>query len=116
MPEDMSSITAIVLFFQTVGGAFSVSAGQAGFVNTLVNKLPVYAPNVDPAQVILTGATQIRTAFPVEDVAGIVLSYMAGIKVAFAISVGLIGLGFITSVSAPWGRINTEALKGGGAA
>jgi MFS family permease len=115
-PEDLSSITAIVLFFQTIGGAFSVSAAQAGFLNTLLKTVVVNAPGVDPSMVILTGATQIRTAFPPESVPGIILSYMAGIKVAFAIGVGLTGAGFLFTLCSKWGRINTAALKGGPAA
>jgi MFS transporter, DHA2 family, glioxin efflux transporter len=115
-PEDLSSITAIVLFFQTIGGAFSVSAGQSGFVNTLLNNVVVKVPGIDPSQVLLTGATQIRTAFPPEDTEGIIESYMAGVKVAFAIGVALTGVAFLITLCSRWKKINPEVLKGGPAA
>lgn len=56
---DLAEVTAILLFFQTVGGAFMVSAAQAAFVNVLVKVLPYSAPGVDPATVVSTGATDL---------------------------------------------------------
>ncbi|KAK1764303.1 major facilitator superfamily domain-containing protein [Phialemonium atrogriseum] len=115
-PSDMSSVTAIILFFQTVGGAFSVSAGQSAFVNRLLGQLPVSAPGVDPLQVILTGAAQIRQVFPADQVNGILEAYMSGIKASFAISVAFVGIAFLASLASRWRRLNKEALKAGGAA
>ncbi|OCK75830.1 MFS general substrate transporter [Lepidopterella palustris CBS 459.81] len=66
---DLAEVTAILLFFQTVGGAFMVSAAQAAFVNVLVKVLPYSAPGVDPATVIPE----------------ILVAYMRGLKIAFAI-------------------------------
>jgi len=47
---------------------------------------------VDPFKVIATGATQIRTAFPPDQVPHIIDAYMAGLKVVFAITVAIVGL------------------------
>ncbi|KAK4099579.1 MFS general substrate transporter [Parathielavia hyrcaniae] len=114
-PEDISSVTAIILFFQTVGGAFQVSAAQSAFVNTMLNRLPTAAPMVPPMMVLGTGATMIRTVFPEEVVPGILVAYMAGIKVALAIAIGATGVAFVVSLFANFRRLNTEALKSGGA-
>jgi MFS transporter, DHA2 family, glioxin efflux transporter len=35
-PSDLANASATTLFFQTIGGAFWVCAGQAAFVNTVV--------------------------------------------------------------------------------
>lgn len=117
--EDMSSVTAIVFFFQTIGGAFSISAAQSGFATRLIGRLAVTAPDVNPAKVFATGATQIRNGtFPPEQIPGIVLAYMAGIKVTLAIVVGLVGFTCLIALLVPWSPINKEALKeaGGGIA
>ena len=45
-PPDVSAATAILLFFQTMGGAFMVSSAQAAFTNTLVDKLAIYTPGI----------------------------------------------------------------------
>ena len=115
-PEDLAVTTALVMFFQTVGGAFILSGAQSAFVNQLLAKLPEYAPNVDPHIIIATGATQIRTAFPADQVPGILMAYMAGIKVTFAIATAAVGLAFVISIFSSWKRLNMEALKAAGGA
>ncbi|KAF2666273.1 MFS general substrate transporter [Microthyrium microscopicum] len=112
-PEDISSATAMVFFFQTIGGAFAISAAQSGFVNRLLGVLPTSAPGVDPMKVIATGATEIRHAFSAGDVAGIVQAYMAGVKVTFIIMIALCSTTIIAACMAPWKRINAESLSGG---
>lgn len=66
--------------------------------------------------VIGTGATQIRRVFPAEQVPTIVLAYMAGIKVALALVVALVGFTCVIVVFVPRARLNAEALKKSGGA
>ncbi|KAK3901419.1 putative HC-toxin efflux carrier TOXA [Staphylotrichum tortipilum] len=114
--DDISSVTAIILFFQTVGGAFWVSAAQSAFVNTMIGRLATSAPDVDPLVLLATGATQIRTVFPPELVPGIIVAYMAGIKTALAIAVGAVGVAFVVSLFSNFKKLNTDSLKNGGGA
>ena len=111
--SDIASISAVLLFVQTIGGSFFVSAGQAAFENTLVGSLATYAPSISPPQIITTGATEIRNVFPAEDVRGILLSYLAGLHVVFAMAVALAGVTLVVALFAPWRRINTNAAMGG---
>ncbi|GAB1313725.1 hypothetical protein MFIFM68171_03935 [Madurella fahalii] len=110
-PEDVSLVTAMVLFFQCIGGTAFVTAAQSAFLNKLVQTLPTTAPNVDPADMIATGATMIRIAFPADQVDGIVAAYMAGIKVALAIAIGGTGLGFLLALCGKWNRLNSAQVK-----
>ena len=66
--------------FQTIGGAGLVGAAQAGFVNQILNKLPSTAPGVNPAVVVTAGATELRTLFSGDELRGVIVAYMAGIK------------------------------------
>ncbi|KAH6850643.1 major facilitator superfamily domain-containing protein [Chaetomium sp. MPI-CAGE-AT-0009] len=115
-PDDISSVTAIILFFQTVGGAFMVSAAQSAFVNTMLTELAVSAPSVNPLVLLGTGATQIRNVFPADVVPGILVAYMAGIQTALAIALGAVGVAFVVSLFSHFKRLNTEALKTAGGA
>ncbi|TGJ81906.1 hypothetical protein E0Z10_g6841 [Xylaria hypoxylon] len=72
--QDLAATTAIVVFFQTLGGAFLVSAAQSAFVNQLITTLPRTAPTVDPVTVVMTGVTQLRVVFEPADVRGILLA------------------------------------------
>lgn len=114
---DLAEVTAILLFLQTVGGAFMVSAAQAALVNVLVKVLPHSAPGVDPATVVLTGATQLRKVFSADQIRGILVAYMRGLKISFAIGLASTGIAFIiVTLFQRWNRLNTAAIAGGGAA
>lgn len=69
-------------------------------------------PNVDPNLVALTGATQIRTAFPADAVPGVIQAYMDGLKVAFALAVAGAGISFLISLGSRWSKLNTKNLAG----
>lgn len=115
-PANLAEVTAILLFFQTVGGAFMVSAAQAALVNVLVKKLPRSAPGLNPLAVIGTGATDLRRAFPAE-IHGILVAYMRGLKISFAISLASTGVAFVViTVFQSYKRLNTAAIAGGGGA
>ncbi|PKS10139.1 hypothetical protein jhhlp_001889 [Lomentospora prolificans] len=111
-PGDVSSITAIVLFFQNFGGTAFVTVGQAAFANTLVNNLATAVPSVKPSTVIATGATAIRSVFDPADVPGIVQAYMAGVKVAFAIGIAAAGAAFATGMCGDWKADGKGGEKG----
>ncbi|GAB1314464.1 Efflux pump antibiotic resistance protein [Madurella fahalii] len=115
-PEDLSSATAIILFFQTVGGAFWVSAAQSAFVNSLVARLATSAPDVNAPMLLGTGATQIRHVFPADQIPGILVAYMAGIKTALAIAIGACGLAFVVSLFSNFKRLSPATLKATGGA
>ncbi|KAK1147915.1 hypothetical protein N8T08_000431 [Aspergillus melleus] len=141
-PEDISFITALILcmssalppppsqmgylrinnpnpaaacpVFQNIGGVFFVTAAQSAFDNILISTLPRTAPDVDPATVVASGATQIRTAFAPDQSPGIIMAYMAGIKIGFAICIAATGAAFVSSWFSPRGRLNSQARQGGG--
>lgn len=89
------------MVFQVLGGAFSVAAAQSAFVSTLIQSLTTTSPTVDPAVVIAVGATQLHSALTPNQVPGIVLAYLAGIKTAFTVGTRLAGAAFILSLACP---------------
>ena len=115
--SDLAEITANLLFCQTIGGAFMVAAAQSAFVNVLLKTLPHTAPTVNPAVVVLTGATDLRKTFPPEVLEGVLEAYMRGLKVSFAIGIASTGMAFIIiTLFGKWNRLNTANIASGGAA
>ena len=106
---EISSVTAITLFFQTIGGAFFVSAGQTAWANTLLKKIPSVAPGVDPKLVVATGAAQLRHVFSEEQLPGILIAYMDGLKVTFALIIALAGVTMPIALFAKWRNIKPSA-------
>lgn len=96
------------IVFQTLGGAFSISAAQAAFVNRLIATLPSTAPGVDPLAVYATGSTELRQVFPADEIPGIILAYLQAIKAAFAVSIGMVGTAFVLSLILPWKKIHSD--------
>lgn len=112
-PSDLSSVTAQTLFFQTIGGAFFISAAQAGFANTLISRVMITEPTASPMLVIATGATELRTVFSADQIEGILVAYLDGLKVAFALAIATSGLAFLVAFTPKWmslkGKVNPGA-------
>lgn len=70
--------------------------------------MPINAPGVSPLLVLATGASDLRSVFSADELQGVILSYMDGLKAAFAVSVGLVGTAFLISFIVPWKKINLK--------
>ncbi|KAE9375543.1 putative HC-toxin efflux carrier [Stipitochalara longipes BDJ] len=112
---DLSSVTAMILFCQTIGGAFFVSAGEVAFTNILTGKLPITSPGVDPKSVVSVGVTQIRATFAASEVPGIIQAYMDGLKVAYAIAIAAAGISVLVSALSKWKNLKGKVQVGGAA-
>ncbi|KZZ97452.1 hypothetical protein AAL_03416 [Moelleriella libera RCEF 2490] len=107
-PQDLSMMTATVLFFQTVGGAALISAGQGSLLARTISELPKNGVTIDPNAVIAAGASDIPLTFPAEAVPGILKSYVSGLRVAFAIAIAGMGVAAVTSVVGSWQRFGSK--------
>lgn len=59
-------------------------------------KLATTASNVDLSLVLATGASQLRSVFTAKEMHGILIAYMYGLKVAFALAIAAVGLPFLS--------------------
>lgn len=124
-PKDLSAVTAnllcksllssfisfnevantTILVFQTIGGAFSTSAAQSAFVNRLLATLPKTAPSVNPALVIITGASDLQKVFSPDVLPGVLQAYMVGIKAAFIVAIAFCGTACLCSLAVPMKKL-----------
>ena len=94
-----------ITVFQTIGGAFFVSACQTAFANRLLSRVPATAPGVNPKLVVATGATQLRDVFSKADLPGILVAYMDGLKLVFALAIALSGIAIPIACFAKWANV-----------
>jgi hypothetical protein len=94
--------------FQTLGGAFSISAAQAAFINRLLLALARTASGVDPTQVTKAGAAELRTVFAASELPSVIFAYTEGLKAAFAFAIGMAGMAVLVSLLCPWSRLPTS--------
>ena len=103
----------ILPVLQIIGGSFFVSAGQAAFANKLVSGVHKYIPSVDASLVISTGATNIRSTFTPEQVPSIVLAYLDGLHVTFALGIATGAISLIAACFMPFKKIDPMKAMGG---
>jgi hypothetical protein len=62
--EEISTVNALVVFSQNLGGVVWLTLAQVVFSNRLRYGLATYAPDVNPELVIVAGARGVREAVP----------------------------------------------------
>ncbi|KAJ0417573.1 major facilitator superfamily domain-containing protein [Aspergillus carlsbadensis] len=106
-PPDMAATTAILMCFQTIGGAFMQAGAQAAFTNRLLAELPRTAPEVDPSAVVAAGATELESFGA--SLQGLRVAYMSGLKVTFAFACASMGVASILALFSRRSRIAAGA-------
>ena len=113
---DLSTATAMILFFQTIGGAFFVQGGQSAFTNKLLKTLAYTAPGVSAYQVLNTGASNLRKAFSGAQLNGILQAWLEGQRDAYILAIVLAAISFVVACAAPWQSIKGKMAQAAGAA
>ncbi|KAI9695776.1 MAG: hypothetical protein M1820_008448 [Bogoriella megaspora] len=116
-PIDLSSVTAMLLFFQTLAGAIFISVAQSIFSNRLLHVAAARIPSVNPGMIVATGATDIRKVFPPEIVPEIIVSYMQALKSTYILAIAMAGMSAVVAFAVcffDWRTI--KGAKVGGAA
>ncbi|KAL4990677.1 major facilitator superfamily domain-containing protein [Aspergillus falconensis] len=100
--QDLSVVSAIVLFFQCMGGAVGVQAGQAVFSNTLLKEVLKRLPELSPALIIQTGATELNEVFGSEQIAVLLDGYVTALQHCFVLSIALAAVATLVSLGSGW--------------
>lgn len=114
--QDMPSGNAVAIFFNSLGGAISISVAQNIFSNTLVTQIPKYAKNVDPAVIIGAGATNIRAVTPPEALAGVLEAYNVAVTRTFILPIACGGIACLCSLLFEWKSVKGKKLELGATA
>lgn len=113
--KDMPVGNAVAIFFNTLGGAISISIAQNIFSNTLVKQLPLDAPTVDPRLVISAGATHFRSVVPPSKLPGVLEAFDTAVTRAFILPIATSGLAALASLMMEWKSVKGKKLMPGGA-
>ncbi|KYK61950.1 efflux pump antibiotic resistance protein [Drechmeria coniospora] len=114
--KDLASATGMLLFFQSIGGAYLVSGAQSAFVNQMVPAVKSMAPDIDMGKLVLTGATEIRNAFTPEEQSAVIEGYMTGLQVVFAICIACTGIATLIGLGTKWTKLKQDGIAAGGMA
>ncbi|KAF4125703.1 MFS transporter, DHA2 family, glioxin efflux transporter [Geosmithia morbida] len=109
-PADLPAATAMLMEFQTLGGAIWVSATQAIFLNRVLINLPKMAPTVNPEQLLAIGAGDLRKVFESDELMGVLDAYSDGIQSAFLLICAVTGVSIMAGLVIPLRRIDTARI------
>lgn len=105
--------TSVIIFVQTLGGALFVSVGQNIFSNRLAQGLKHYAPSIDPAIVLNTGATSIQQTIDKADLRGVTLAYNNALTQTFLVAAVMAALTIIGSLTIEWKSVKGKKIEMG---
>lgn len=108
---DIPTGTAIVMFFQTLGGALFISVGQNVFTNKLVSGLKAAVPDLDPAIVLRTGATELKSAIGEQYRAGVLRAYNDALTNSYYVAVALATLSIVGSLAVEWKSVKGKKIE-----
>jgi hypothetical protein len=108
--KDMPTGNAIAIFFNSLGGAISISIAQNVFANGLHENLPKYAPEVSADLVIASGATYLKNVIPKEFLASVLKAYMAALTDAYVIPIAVGGIATICACFVEWKSVKGKKI------
>jgi MFS family permease len=106
--SDMSTVSAMCLFYQHVGGSLAVPAAQSIFTNLLLKNLPTYAPGVDAQLITSLGAADFRGVIAPDQLDGVLRAYMQGLKGVFALATALLAASVPFVFFIKWERLRVD--------
>ncbi|KAL4795544.1 major facilitator superfamily domain-containing protein [Aspergillus venezuelensis] len=114
--QDLAIISAVMLFFQCMGGAIFVQAGQAIFSNTLLKEVLKRLPDVDPGLIIQTGATELGDVFEGRELGVVLDGYVVALQDCFLLAIVLGSIAVVVAGCSGWVNLKKKKKKKGGAA
>lgn len=115
--KDMPVGNAVAIFFNSLGGAISISIAQNIFSNALLKQIPAHTMGVDARRIIAAGATHIREVTPPNQLAGVLLAYNDALTQAYILGIACAGIAFLSSLLFEWRSVKGKKLDmAGGAA
>lgn len=89
---------AVAIFFNSLGGALSISIAQNLFISGLRRNIPKYTHGLDAQEIIDAGGVGIRDIVSADQLSNLLHAYNLSITNVFALSIAAAGCAFIASL------------------
>ncbi|KAF8544715.1 major facilitator superfamily domain-containing protein [Trichophaea hybrida] len=109
--DDIPVGSAIIVFFQTLGGALFISVGQNVFSNKLVEGIVARIPDMDPARILETGATSLTKTFSGSQLPLILEAYNRAITQSFYAAVAMAVVAFFGGLGMEWVSVKGKKIE-----
>jgi len=109
--KDIPVGTAIIMFSQTLGGALFISVAQNVQTNELLKQLQSVVPDLDPAVVLSTGATELKNVIPQQYLAGVLTAYNTAITNTFYVGVAMAVVSIFGAIAMEWKSVKGKTFE-----
>lgn len=99
------------MFSQTLGGALFISVAQNIFTNRLLTNLQAAIPDLDPAIVLATGATELKNVIGPQYLPKVLIAYNGAITQSFYVAVALSALSTVGAVLLEWKSVKGKKIE-----
>jgi hypothetical protein len=103
--------TAIMMFSQTLGGALFISVAQNVFTNQLIKNLKTVVPDLDPAIVLVVGATELKKQIEERYLAGVLTAYNLALTQTFYVSVATATMSIVGAAFVQWTSMKGKKIE-----
>lgn len=103
--------TAIIMFSQTLGGALFISVAQNIFTNRLLSNLQAAIPDLDPAIILATGATELKNVIGAEYLPKVLIAYNGAIAQCFYVGVAMATLSTVGAALLEWKSVKGKKIE-----
>ena len=107
--------SALVIFFQSLGGALFISVAQTVFQNGLIRGTHKFAPNLDPQLLLRAGATEIRTVLEkagrLDELPGALNAYMEGLTDSYRVALACTVAAAVSAFFFEWRSVKDDEVK-----
>lgn len=103
--EQISIASALLVFFQNLGGTIFLTFSEVAFNTELRKALAQYAPEVDPETVIVAGALAVRSVVPAASLHVVLVAYSRAFDYTRYVAVGAAGGALLTAFGMGWKSI-----------
>jgi hypothetical protein len=97
-PADLSTVSAMALFFQLFAGAVFLSVGQSVFGNVLIRTLSASFGPTRAESLFTDGPTKLRELLSPADLQISINAYLEALRAAYAVSIALGAVGTVVAV------------------
>lgn len=108
---DVPTGTTLLVFVQTISGSIFNSVAQSVFYNKLQEYTVEYAPGLNPAIVLGTGATAIQSTIPAQYLDGVRLAYNNALNRVMLIPAVIAAVGVIFGFTMEWRSVKKDKKK-----
>jgi len=92
--RDVPIATALVMFFQQLGGALFIAIGQAVFQNRLIPAMQKLDPSLTGTDIVMAGATGLKALVP-DQLPAVLTAYAKALDGTFEVAIAMAGGAFI---------------------